>query len=184
MNHLEKIILTQIDKTWHEYDAIIPPSFFFKKKIKEIFKNILLFPLKRDFSLLKYKTTVFDQFAKSLGSFGEDLIFEIIQYLPPSERDDFLKFLKQRTHLSAHGMYISKVKIISRYSSLIFEWFSKCENIVNKNNNLPLIKNSRIFQYINERFLDYWFTKYYKVLRWPIVMYNLDKNKITSIGKT
>ena len=184
LNHLEKIILTEIDRTWHEYDAIISPSFYFKKKIKEIFKNILLFPIKRDFSLFKYKTTVLDQFAKSLGSFGYDLIFDIIQYLPPTERDDFLEFLKQRTHLSAHGMYISKVKIINRYSSVIFEWFSKCENIVNKNNNLPLIKNSRIFQYINERFLDYWLTKYYKVLRWPMVMYNLDKNKITSIGKT
>ena len=80
-------------------------------------------------------------------------------------------------------MYISKVKIINRYSSLIFEWFLKCENIINKSNNLPLIKNSRIFQYINERFLDYWFSKYYKVLRWPIIMYNENKNKLTSIGK-
>ena len=80
-------------------------------------------------------------------------------------------------------MYISKVKIINRYSNLIFEWFLKCENIINKNNNLPLINNSRIFQYINERFLDYWFSKYYKVLRWPMIMYNLDKNKLTSIGK-
>jgi len=34
-----------------------------------------------------------------------------------------------------------------------------------------------------ERFFDYWFSKYYKVLRWPMIMYNLDKNKLTSIGK-
>ena len=183
LNLLDRIILTDIDESWNAYDAIIPPAFFFRKKKKEIIKNILLFPIKRDISLFKYKTTLLDQFAQSLGPFGKDLIFEIIQYLPTSESYDFLEFLKERTHLSAHGMYISKVKIINRYSSLIFEWFLKCENIINKNNNLPLINNSRIFQYINERFLDYWFSKYYKVLRWPMIMYNLDKNKLTSIGK-
>jgi hypothetical protein len=183
LNLLERIILTDIDESWNEYDAIIPPAFFFRKKKKEIVRNILLFPIKRDISLFKYKTTVLDQFAQSLGPFGKDLIFEIIQYLPASESYDFLEFLKSRTHLSAHGMYISKVKIINQYSNLIFEWFLKCENVINKNNNLPLIKNSRIFQYINERFLDYWFSKYYKVLRWPMVMYNENKNKLTSIGK-
>jgi hypothetical protein len=183
LNLLDRIILTNINELWNEYDAIIPPAFHFRKKKKEIIKNIFQFPIKRDINLLKYKTTVLDQFAKSLGPFGKDLILEIIQYLPPPESYDFLEFLKSRTHLSAHGMYISKVKIINRYSKLIFEWFLKCENIINKNNNLPLIKNSRIFQYINERFLDYWFSKYYKVLRWPMVMYNENKNKLTSIGK-
>jgi hypothetical protein len=183
LKSLNRIILTDIDESWNKYDAIIPPAFFFRKKKKEIVKNILLFPIKRDVSLFKYKTTVLDQFAQSLGPFGKDLIFEIIKYLPPSESYDFLEFLKSRTHLSAHGMYISKVKIINRYSKLIFEWFLKCENIINKNNNLPLIKNSRIFQYINERFLDYWFSKYCKVLRWPMIMYNKNKNKLTSIGK-
>ena len=183
LNVLDRIILTDIDESWNEYDAIIPPAFFFRKKKKEILKNILLFPIKRDISLFKYKTTVLDQFAQSLGPFGKDLIFEIIQYLPTSESYDFLEFLKTRTYLSAHGMYISKVKIINQYSNLIFEWFLKCENIINKNNNLPLIKNSRIFQYINERFLDYWFSKYHKVLRWPMIMYNENKNKLTSIGK-
>ena len=51
LNLLERIILTDIDKSWHEYDAIIPPAFFFRKKKKEIIKNILLFPIKRDISL-------------------------------------------------------------------------------------------------------------------------------------
>jgi len=183
LNLLDKIILTDLDESWNEYDAIIPPAFFFRKQKKEIIKNFLLFPIKRDISLLKYKTTVLEQFAQSLGPFGKDLIFEIIQYLPASESYDFLEFLKSRTHLSAHGMYISKVKIINQYSNLIFEWFLKCENIINKNNNLPLIKNSRIFQYINERFLDYWFSKYCKALRWSMIMHKENKNKLTTIGK-
>jgi hypothetical protein len=80
-------------------------------------------------------------------------------------------------------MYISKKKIINSYSETLFSWFLKCENIINKNNNLSLLKNQRIFQYINERFLDYWMSKNVRVNRWPIAMYNKEKAIITPIGK-
>ena len=183
LSFLEKLILKKADNSWNNYDVIIPSPFFFKKKKIKILKNILLFPFKRDINLLNLKTSVFDQFAESLGPFGKDLILQIIQHLPTSERYDFLHFLKTRKFLSAHGMYISKKAIINHYSSVIFKWFLKCEQIINKNNNLPLIKNARVFQYINERFLDYWFNKYYRVLRWPIIMYNENKNKLTLVGK-
>ena len=56
----------------------------------------------------------------------------------------------------------------------------KCENILNKRNDLPLIKNKKIFQYINERFLDYWMSSNLKVIRWPIAMYNLEKKNYTN----
>lgn len=102
--------------------------------------------------------------------------------LPNSDRIQFKNFLNYRTHLSAHGMFISKKKIIDSYYEFLFSWFLKCENIINKENNLPLLKNSRIFQYINERFLDYWMTKNYRTLCWPIAMYNSEKKTISLIG--
>lgn len=62
-------------------------------------------------------------------------------------------------------MYISKKKIINSYLEVSFSWFEKCENIISRNNNLPLLKNQRIFQYINERFLDYWMSRNVRTLR-------------------
>ena len=103
--------------------------------------------------------------------------------LPDSDRIEFNEFLNNRTYLSAHRMYISKKQIINSYSEVLFSWFEKYENIINKSNNLPLFKNRRIFQYINERFLDYWMSRNVKTLRWPIAMYNKEKLKITQIGK-
>ena len=88
-----------------------------------------------------------------------------------------------RSYLSAHGMYISKKKIINSYSEVLFSWFEKCENIISKNNNLPLLKSQRIFQYINERFLDYWMSRNVRTLCWPIAMYNKEKLTITPIGR-
>jgi hypothetical protein len=32
LNLVERIILTDIDESWNEYDAIIPPAFFLKKR--------------------------------------------------------------------------------------------------------------------------------------------------------
>ena len=80
-------------------------------------------------------------------------------------------------------MFITNKKIINEYFKLIFSWYDKCEKIINPSNQLTLDKTPRFFQYLNERFLDYWFNKYYKCKIWPIAMYNDDKNLITKIGK-
>jgi len=94
-----------------------------------------------------------------------------------SYRIQFKNFLNHRTHLSAHSKFISQKKIIYSYYEFLFSWFVKCENIINKENNLPLLKNLRILQYINDRFLDYWMIKNYRTLCWPIAMYNNEKKQ-------
>ena len=40
LNLLDKIILTDLDESWNEYDAIIPPAFFFRKQKKEKICNM------------------------------------------------------------------------------------------------------------------------------------------------
>jgi hypothetical protein len=183
LSSLDTLMLTEADLSWKDYDAIIPAPFIFKKKIKELFKNIFLFKFVKDFDLIKYYTKVQKQFEDSLGPMGREIITDTIKMLPNSEKIGFKEFLNKRNYLSAHGMYISKKRIINSYSETLFSWFLKCENIINKNNNLSLLQNQRIFQYINERFLDYWMSKNVKTIRWPIAMYNEEKAIITPIGK-
>jgi hypothetical protein len=183
LDSIDSIILTEPDLSWKDYDTIIPARFIFKKKIKELFKNFFLLKFLKDFDLIKYYTKVQMQFEESLGSSGRQIITEIIKMLPDSDRVEFRDFLINRNYLSAHGIYISKKKIINCYSEVLFSWLEKCENIISRNNNLPLLKNQRIFQYIHERFLDYWMSRNVKTLRWPIAMYNREKSIITQIGK-
>jgi len=183
LDSLDSLILTEPDLTWKDYDAIIPAPFVFKKKIKELFINFFLLKFLNDFDLIKYYTKVQKQFEDSLGSSGRQIITDTIKMLPDSDRIEFNEFLNNRTYLSAHGMYISKKQIINSYSEVLFSWFERCENIISKNNNFSLLKKPRIFQYINERFLDYWMSKNVRTLRWPIAMYNKEKSIITPIGK-
>lgn len=183
LDSIDRLILTEPDLSWKDYDAIIPAPFIFHKKIKELFKNFFLLKFLKDIDLIKYYTKVQKQFENSLGLSGREIITDTIKMLPDSDRIGFKDFLINRNYLSAHGMYISKKKIINSYSEALFSWFEKCENIISRNNNLPLLKNQRIFQYINERFLDYWMSRNVRTLRWPIAMYNEEKLIITSIGK-
>jgi hypothetical protein len=184
LNSFDDLILTEPDLSWKDYDAVIPAPFIFKKKFKELCKNIYLFKFLKDINYVKYYTKVQKQFEDSLGPSGREIIIDIVKMLPDSEKIEFKEFLNKRNYLSAHGMYISKKRIINCYSETLFLWFLKCENIINKNNNLSLLQNQRIFQYINERFLDYWMSKNVKIIRWPIAMYNKEKAIITQIGKT
>jgi hypothetical protein len=183
LDSINNLMLTESDLSWKDYDAIIPAPFVFKKKIKELFINFFLLKFLNDFDLIKYYTKVQKQFEDSLGSSGRQIITDTIKMLPDSDRIEFNEFLNNRTYLSAHGMYISKKQIINSYSEVLFSWFERCENIVSKNNNFSLLKKPRIFQYINERFLDYWMSKNVRTLRWPIAMYNKEKSIITPIGK-
>ena len=183
LSSLDNLMLTEPDLSWKDYDAIISAPFIFKKKKRELFKNICLFKFLKDFNLIKYYTKVQKQFEDSLGPMGREIIIDIIKMLPNSEKIGFKEFLNERNYLSAHGMYISKKRIINSYSETLFSWFLKCENIINKNNNLSLLQNQRIFQYINERFLDYWMSKNVKTIRWPIAFYNEEKAIITPVGK-
>jgi hypothetical protein len=183
LGSLDSLMLTEPDTSWKDYDTIMPSPFIFKKKIKELFKNVFLFKFLKDFDLIKYHTKIQKQFEDSLGPAGRAIIIDLIKILPYSEKIGFHDFLNERNYLSAHGMYISKKIIINSYSEILFSWFLKCENIINKDNNLSLLNNQRIFQYINERFLDYWMSKNVRVNRWPIAMYNKEKAIITPIGK-
>jgi hypothetical protein len=171
LESLKELFLTEIPDDWNGYDAIIPSKFVFKSKFKEILKNF------------KIKVSVKDQFNDAINQKNDDLLNNIIDYLPAEEKSDFYGFLESRNYLSAHGMFIANKKIINEYFSLIFAWYEKCEQIINPNNRLTLDKTPRFFQYLNERFLDYWFNKYYNCKIWPIAMYNDQKSLITRIGK-
>jgi len=42
----------------------------------------------------------------------------------------------------------------------------------------PSFKPTRIYAFLAERYLSYWFQKYSKPLEWPIFFFDTNKNKI------
>ena len=173
LNDLRNIVLQSPRENWKNFDAILTTPFVFKKRFFERIKNFNF----------NEKKSIKDQFLESIGDNSKNILFKILEKLPPKISYDFLEYMSQNNTLSAHGMYISKPNIFNEYFTLIFDWFEKCEDILGVSGEMKLGKQPRFFQYLNERFSDFWFKKNTKYTTNPICMYNEPLNKITLVGK-
>jgi hypothetical protein len=171
LENFNDLFLSEIPKQWENSEIIIPSKFYFRYKLKELFKR------KKIFHSIK------EQFNNEFDQKNDELLKSIIEKLPKTDQSDFFNFLNKRVYLSAHGMFVSNKKIINEYFSIIFPWYQSCEKIIIPGTKTTLDLIPRFFQYLNERFLDYWSNKYYNCKVWPIAMYNDQKNLITKIGK-
>ena len=66
----------------------------------------------------------------------------------------------------------SKPKIV-KYYSIIFPWLKKCEKIFGFN--LDGYGKRRMYGFLAERFLSYWFTKNTNYLSGPVFKLNIDQ---------
>ena len=90
---------------------------------------------------------------------------------------DYLRSLitKENTEYNQGNMFISKnKKIIENYYQTTFEWLEKCEKIFGFK--VDGYSKTRIYAFLAERFLPYWFKKNSKFLEWPVFFYNPQKN--------
>ena len=68
--------------------------------------------------------------------------------------------------------------MIAYYES-IFPWLERCEKVFkNINNSSNDYGTRRIYAFLAERYMSYWFNKYSKVITWPVIFYNLNQNNI------
>jgi hypothetical protein len=65
-------------------------------------------------------------------------------------------------------------KIMKKYYQTIFKWFERCEKIFGLN--LKGYGKIRIYAFLAERYLPFWFNKYSRCLDWPILFNDLIKN--------
>ena len=64
-------------------------------------------------------------------------------------------------------------KIINNYYSSIFPWLKRCEKIFGFD--IKGYGKVRIYGFLAERYLSYWFHKYTKPLLWPVIFYDTSK---------
>ena len=71
-------------------------------------------------------------------------------------------------------MFITKSpKIIDSYFKDVFPWLKKCEKIFGYD--LKGYSKIRMYTFLAERYLSFWFKKYTKYLEWPVVYYDINK---------
>ena len=167
LNELNNFTIKEIPKNFESCEVILGKplyinqlklSKFLKKNISKIIKNpSLLFDKKK--RNIKFHFDLMH---------GEGNLDKAISLLDDSDRKDFNKFVNEEVSFNPHNMFMcNSKKILIKYYETVFPWLKKCESIFGFN--LKGYGQQRIYGFLAERFMSYWFCKYTKFKVMPII---------------
>ena len=164
-SNLNKYLLTDTEKEWKNFDSLIcnPIQISGAKKIKLIkrgWRNIL----KKPNILFNTKTQNIAVHFDMHHGFGN--LNKAIKLLDSEDRNDFNDYVKSNDKFNPHIMFISKKKIINKWFDALFPWLERCEKEFGFEN-LKGYDMTRIYAFLAERYLSFWFKKYTKFKEQP-----------------
>ena len=172
-NDLNEKFLSEIPESWNQYEVIIGD----KLSVKEI-KWIKVLKYGK-FALFKNPKILFNERYRNIKFHfdmfhGVGILEKAINELNKEDKFDFRNYVEEKTFFNQGNMFITRSKkIMHQYYSTLFEWLSRCEKIFGFD--LKGYHKSRLYAFLAERFLSYWFKKNTKYLEWPVIFYDLRK---------
>jgi len=171
-NKFNESILNEIPKEWDNYDVVLGDKISLEN-IK--WMKVLKYGKKAFFRnpkvILKKNRNIrfhFDMFH------GNGVLDKAIDLLSENDREDFRIYVNESTSYNQGNMFITKSKnIMNQYYETIFKWLNNCEKVFGFN--LKGYGKVRLYAFLAERFLPYWFNKNTNVIEWPILFYDLKK---------
>jgi hypothetical protein len=165
--NIKKNILQFAPKEWSKKESIIAESVFVNnvKKIKLIkrgFRSLIKDPC---IFLNTNKQSVKLHFDMHHGYGNFD---KAINFMNINDREEFRKFVDTSISFNPHIMFIAKPTIANKWFSSLFTWLFKCEKEFGFEN-LSGYDTQRIYAYLAERYLSFWFKKYTKFVEWPVL---------------
>ena len=171
---LSELVLKEYQPEWSRYDAIVgEPIFVGKTKIMKVLKYGKMAMIRNPLAMFSLKgRNIRWQFEMFHGIKNLDLAIDL---LPDKDREEFRLFTRTKNSFSRGNMFITKSsKIINDYFEYIFDWLNKCEKIFGFN--LEGYGQVRMYTFLAERFLPFWFQKYTNYLEWPVIFHDINKN--------
>ena len=172
--NLNDLVLQNYEPEWSGYESIIgKPILIGGTKLIKTLKYGKM-------ALLRNPKAIFFKNGRSIRwqfdmFHGCGNLDRAIELLPDKDRKDFKYYSRNETSFSRGNMFISNSKkIINDYFSDVFEWLNKCEKIFGFN--LEGYGKIRMYTFLAERYLPYWFKKYTKFKEWPVVYYDINKD--------
>ena len=164
-------ILKKIPDYLHDHETLLGEPFYinkfrFSKFLKKNFKRMILNP-----SLL------FDKNKRSIKfhfdmMHGDGNLKKAINLMDRDDKDDFEFFVNSEVSFNPHNMFICKSKtILERYYNSLFPWLERCEKEFGFN--LEGYGMKRIYGFLAERYLSYWFRKNTNYKTLPIIFSDL-----------
>ena len=172
---LKDAILKETPEVWDNYDVILANKVSMSNiKMIKIIKYGKQALLNNPKSILKKFRNIrfqFDMFH------GIGVLDKAINLLDKEDREDFKKYVDNNNSFNPANLFICRSrKLMNEYYTTIFKWFEKCEKVFGFN--LQGYGKIRIYAFLAERYLPFWFNKYAKCLDWPILFNDLTKENL------
>ena len=172
--NFKDILLKDVEINDSEYDCILGEPFFinqlrFTKFVKKIPTKLVFNP-----SLIfnKKKRNIKFHFDMWHGNGNLDKAIELLE---KKDREDFKYFVNQNVSFNPHNMFICKsTNILKKYYESIFPWLENCEKIFGFKD-LSGYGMKRIYGFLAERYMSYWFQKNCRVKLMPIYFREIDE---------
>ena len=169
---LNNILINRKNSDWEKFDVVLGDPLVFKKiKNSKLIKRNIIEVIKKPSVLFK-KNTLMDQFRIFHGSL---FLEKSLKLLSPINRSGFVDFLNGY-ELNPYNMFICRnSKILNEFYNEIFPWLFKCEEEF-KDLNLKGYDTLRIYGFLAERYMPYWFKKNFNTTTCPITFFEPKNN--------
>ena len=174
---LPSIVLQNIPNNFQNYEVILGEPFFInQRKVMKFFKKGFRLLLKKPQYLFNKKSRNI-KFHFDLMH-GENNLKKAIELLDKENRDGFMNYVDSKQYFHPQTMFICKSKkLLINYYNTLFPWLEKCEEIFPEES-LKGYDLTRIYGFLAERFLSYWFQKNAKCKTMNITFYDI-RNEIS-----
>ncbi len=176
-NNFKQSILQDPAPEWKGHDIILRDEVWVNgTKLSKILKHGKRQLLKNPFVFLsKSKMTVKVNYDMYHG-YGE--LDKAIELLDNENREDFRNFVNSELSFNANNIFICRSpQLYSDYCESLFKWLKRCEGIFgfDPERKYNLI---RVYAFLSERYLSYWFKKNSNYLRWPLNFHDITNDSI------
>ena len=169
--NFKKVLLKEISDNDDKFESIIGNQLYINQ-----FKLTKF--IKKDFISMIKKPSLFFNKNKRTLKFHFDLMHgkgnldKAINLLDQEDKKDFSDFVNSEVSFNPHNMFICRSKkILKNYYESIFPWLERCEREFGFE--LEGYGLRRIYGFLAERYMSFWFKKYTKHKTLPIVFKDL-----------
>jgi len=175
-DNFSSYILKKEPNEWKNYEVILGDPMYVngKYKLSKIVKKGLRILINNMFAFQNKNKNIklhFDMFH------GYGLLDKAIEVLDNSEKNDFRNFVNNNYSFNRENMFICKSKkLMDAYFFSVFSWLERCEAIFGFD--LKGYGKVRLYTFLAERYISYWFNKYSNPLSWPVFFFDTNINRI------
>ncbi len=172
-----KSIVSDAPKEWNNYDVVLRDEIFVNStKLSKIWKHGKKQLLVNPFVFFSKKKMTVKVHYDMYHGFGE--MDQAIELLDNENRNDFREWVNTAQSFNANNVFICRSqKLYEDYCKILFNWLEKCESVFGFDPERSYSR-IRVYAFLAERFLSFWFKKNSNYILWPMKFHDITNDEI------